>query len=163
LSLRYSIYKVQCSLFRCRSQLFHSSTFKLICQELFQVFSNLFEVFRFACCSLSNFAMLAHPIGIVKNFFHILSNFFRICHSIAPPAGDSHILAHASAFVKQNFYNFRIKKGASYEAPFASLLLNPHRQSDRSRLRFSCRQPRRIRRCLHHGRRRSYVPADSSA
>ena len=108
MSLRYSIYKVQCSLFRCRSQLFHSSTFKLICQELFQVFSNLFEVFRFACCSLSNFAMLAHPIGIVKNFFHILSNFFRICHSIAPPAGDSHILAHASAFVKQHFSFFHL-------------------------------------------------------
>ena len=79
---------------------------KSFVKNFFQVFSNFIEAFRFACCSLSNFAMLAHPSSFVKNFFQILSNFFWIRYSFASLASDLRILAHSCHFVKYYFYIF---------------------------------------------------------
>ncbi len=106
MSLRYSIYKVQTRCFALAHSfliLSHSNSFV---KNFFQVFSNLFEVFRTARCSLSNFAMLAHPTGFVKRFFQILFKSFRICCLFRRPPDDLHILAHGVLFVKHYFSIF---------------------------------------------------------
>ena len=103
MSLRYSIYKVQTCCFALADSLFILAHSELFVKNFFQVFSNFSEVFRFACCSLSNLAILADPHSFVKNFFLSFANFFRIRHSFVSPASDLRIIAYGAPFVKHYF------------------------------------------------------------
>ena len=58
-------------------RLYHS--FFRLSRTFFKFFQAVLKCFESACCSLSNFAMLAHRSSFVKNFFQILSNFVPIC------------------------------------------------------------------------------------
>ena len=112
MSLRYSIYKVQTgfafrSRFCNRSELLYSITSFRTCQELFQVFSKFFKMFRRAPSfrfSSHNFLSLPHIFQFVKKFFHFFSNFFDIGVA-AFVARNFFIIPLQVQFVK-NFFKF---------------------------------------------------------
>ena len=115
MSLRYSIYKVQTSPFALASQLIYSSTLKLICQELFSSFFKFLRGVSIACCSLSNFAMLAHPKSFVKNFFQVFANFFWICYSFdAAQKRPAYISTQATICQALFFDFFNFLSGSFY-------------------------------------------------
>ena len=119
------------------------------------------------CFALAHsFCILSHSVSFVKNFFQVFSNFSEVFFAFVALVSNSTMLAHGFQFVKHYFPIFRsfletirsLFRGSCYFP-----ILTPHHQSDRSHPRFSYRQLRRIRRYLHHGKRRRYVPAGSSA
>ena len=103
LSLRYSIYKVQTVRFSLSCELLYVITSCRICQALFTSFFKFFcEVCRAPGRNPSshNQIILPQAIRFVKHFFSI----FRIAFDdIQSPAGDLHILALPSHFVKHFF------------------------------------------------------------
>ena len=135
MSLRYSIYKVQLLAALTDSLLILSRAFPFV-KNFFQVLSNFFSHFLFSQVRADNFAILAYLPFFVKDYFTKFRQFF--------------------VWYKQ-------EKGAFEKAPSHYHFIIRYRRSGRSRLRCVGRQPRRIRRCPHPGRQRSYGPADSSA
>ena len=166
MSLRYSIYKVQTFLFALAHSfciLSHSVSFV---KNFFQVFSNFSEVF-FARCSREQLRYVSISSRICQALF---SSFCKFLSDSLFVSVTSRRLAYTSTALLNCqalfllFCNLFYKivrslfRGSCY-FPIVTL----HHQSGHNRLRFSYRPLRRIRRCLHHGRQRSYVPADSSA
>ena len=86
-----------------RSELLYSIIAFPVCQELFSIFSNLFQFIHIQ--SLDSFSIISRSKPFVKNFFQVFSNFFDRIFSPAAPAGNSVSLAQALPFVKNFFTN----------------------------------------------------------
>ena len=110
MSLRYSIYKVQCSLFALADSfliLAHSVPFV---KNFFQVFSNFFAVFRFRCLPRvsGDLNILADLFSFVKNFFQVFSNFFEILFCSCRPRRQLAYISTDRAFCQALFQLFLI-------------------------------------------------------
>ena len=122
-SSRYSIYKVQ-TLSRSSQRLSYLSTSCRICQVLFYKFFKFFCAVRCApggCRSSHNFDILSQNLSFVKNFFDLFQTFFLLTAALA---GNSHILAPVTPFVKHYFTYFAIILPSVISTLFRGMLSN---------------------------------------
>ena len=106
LSLRYSIYKVQCPLFRSRWQLIYSSTLKFICQELFSSFFKFLWGVSIARCSREQLRYVSTSASICQALF---SRFFKFLTDLLFICAARKRLAYTSTqthFCQALFYKF---------------------------------------------------------
>ena len=139
---------------------------------MFLVRLHVIQFTRYSRCrSRVSLLILSHRFPFVKNFFQVFSNFF-LCDLLSLRSRDSlHILADTHALVKGFFTNFAIifmVRSNRKQESLSGLLLEIskvilHHQSDHNHRRFCDRPQQMFHRYPHHGRQRSYAPADSSA
>ena len=139
---------------------------------MFLVRLHVFQFTRYSRCrSRVSLLILSHRFPFVKNFFQVFSNFF-LCDLLSLRSRGQ--LAYISRYVslcQGLFYKFRnyfYGRSNRKQEPLSGLLLEIskvilHHQSDHNHRRFCDKQQQMYRRCPHHGRQRSYAPADSSA